>query len=115
MNNIIKCNYILYCRNDYVGRIVKRYCLNHKLRCAFIKKDNQEIIDRMLNIVPINMLVYFSNKKYDTTSTYMINQCINKGILVNVVMDNKKYSTKTKKDTENYNGKYLTNVNIIQM
>lgn len=97
LNNIIKYNYILYCRNDYVGRIVKRYCLNHKLRCAFIKKDTQEIIDRMLNIVPINMLVYFSNKEYDTTSTYMINQCINKGILVNVVMDNKKYSTKTKK------------------
>ena len=69
----------------------------------------------MLNIVPINMLVYFSNKEYNTTSTYMINQCINKGILVNVVMDNKKYSTKTKKGFSKLQWKISTNVNIIQM
>ena len=93
----IKSNYILYCKNDYIGRIVKKYCFNNKIRCAFIKKDTEEIINRMLTIVPINLVVCFSNKDYDTTLNYVINQCVNKGILVNVIMDKKKYSTKTKK------------------
>ena len=97
LKNNIKSNYILYCKNDFIGRVIKRYCLNNNLRCAFIKKDTQETIDRMLNIVPIGLVVCFSNKDYDTTLKYTINECINKGVLVNVIMDNKKYSTKTTK------------------
>ena len=93
----IKSNYILYCKNDHIGRIVKKYCFVNKIRCAFIKKDTEEIINRMLTIVPIGLVVCFSNKDYDTTLNYVINECVNKGILVNVIMDKKKYSTKTKK------------------
>ena len=51
----------------------------------------------MLTIVPIDLVVCFSNKEYDTNLNYVINECVNKGILVNVIMDKKKYSTKTKK------------------
>ena len=92
LQNNIKCNYNLYCKNDFIGRVIKRYCYKHKMRCAFIKKDTQETIDRMLNIVPIKLVVCFSNKDYDTTLEYTISECINKGISVNVIMDNTKYS-----------------------
>ena len=93
-----KSNYILYCRDDFIGKKIKRHCFFNNKRCAFITKDNKEVIDRMLSTVPIDLLVCFSdNKKYDKSVKYTINSCVNNNIIVNLFNDNKKYSTITKK------------------
>ena len=93
-----KSNDILYCRNDFIGKKIKRHCYFNKKRCAFITKDNKEIIDKMLTTVPIDLLVCFTDKnKYDKSIKYTINECINNNIIVNLFDNNKKYSTITKK------------------
>ena len=93
-----KSNYILYCRDDFIGKKIKRHCFFNSKRCAFIKQDNKEVIDRMLSIVPIDLLVCFADdKNYDKSIKYTINSCVNNNIVVNLFNGKKKFSTVTKK------------------
>lgn len=93
-----KSNYILYCRDDFIGKKIKRHCFFNSKRCAFIKQDNKEVIDRMLSTVPIDLLVCFADdKNYDKSIKYTINSCVNNNIVVNLFNGKKKFSTVTKK------------------
>jgi len=103
-----KSNYILYCRDDFIGKKIKRHCFFNKKRCAFITQENKQVFDRMISTVPIDLLVCFAdNKKYDKSIKYTINSCVNNNIIVNLFDGNKKYSTVKKKGFKKLKWKIL--------